>query len=119
MSTQHNVFIRKFGHLAVIITVTDWNDFKELEQHSKHQDQDLLLSAVTSRSIYTNMNPSVLFATNGEVKDITDNTKGIGLDGIITGNSNAGPIWSYRKVDGLFYANDPIAPKIPESHEKG
>ena len=114
MSTQHNVFIRKFGKMAIVITVTDWDDFKELEKHSTHEDPDFLLSGVTDASIYTSMNPSMLISTRGEVKDITEDTKGIGLSGILTGGSNAGPIWSYRKLNGLFYSaiDEMIKPKI-------
>ena len=112
--TQHNVFIRKFGHYAVVITVTDWNDFKELEKYSTHEDPDLLLSGVTSKSIYTNMNPSMIISTRGEVKDITDETKGMGLDAIITGSTPAEPIWSYRKIDGLTAITDMITCNIEE-----
>lgn len=101
MATQHNTFIRKYGDKAIIITVTDWNDFKELEAHSKHEDPDFLLSSVTSKDIWSNMNPQMLISTRGEVKDITDETKGIGLAGIITGHSDARGIWAFRKIDGL------------------
>jgi hypothetical protein len=112
MSTQHNTFIRKFGKVAIIITVTDWNDFKELEKHSKHEDPDFLLSSITSANIYTNMNPSMLISTRGEVKDITDETHGVGLAGILTGGSKAGPLWSYRHIDGLSAIDEMITPKI-------
>jgi hypothetical protein len=98
--------------MAVVITVTDWDDFKELEKHSEHKDPDFLLSGITDASIYTNMNPSMLISTRGEVKDITDDTKGIGLSGIITGGSNAGPIWSFRKLSGFSFISDMIKPKI-------
>jgi len=99
--------------LAVVITVTDWNDFKELEKHSIHEDPDFLLSGITDANIYTNMNPSMLISTRGEVKDITEETKGIGLSGILTGGSNAGPIWGYRKFAGLCGGiSDMIKPKI-------
>ena len=113
MSTQHNVFIRKFGHLAIVITVTDWNDFASLADHSEHEDPDFLLSAVTDASIYTNMNPSMLIATRGEVKDITDETRGAGLDGILTGGSPAGRIWSYRHLSGFSAIDAMIKPEIP------
>ena len=112
MATQHNTFIRKFGKLAIIITVTDWNDFKELEAHSKHEDPDFLLSSMTSANIYTNMNPSMLISTRGEVKDITDDTKGIGLAGILTGSSNAGSIWGFRHIEGFSAIDEMITPKI-------
>jgi hypothetical protein len=108
MATQHNVFIRKFGNLAIVITVTDWEDFKELEKHSKHESPDFLLSGITDRSIYTNMNPSMLVSTRGEVKDITEETKGIGIAGILTG----GNIWGFRKINGLFGIGDMIKPKM-------
>lgn len=112
MSTQHNVFIRKFGKMAIVITVTDWNDFKELEKHSTHESPDFLLSGITDANIYTNMNPSMLISTRGEVKDITEDTKGAGLTGIITGDSEAGPIWSYRKFSFCSALDDMIKPKI-------
>jgi hypothetical protein len=102
MATQQNTFIRKFGHLAIIITVTDWNDFKELEKHSKNKEPDFLLSSVTSKDIWSNMNPQLLIATQGEVEDITEKTQGFGLAGIITGSSPAGPLWQFRKIDGLI-----------------
>ena len=115
MQTQHNVFIRKFGKLAIIMTVTDWEDFKELEKHSKHKDPDLLIGGITNTgNIYTNMNPQILLSTRGEVKDITDDTHGIGLAGILTGDTNAGPIWAYRKIEGLSAIDETITPKIPE-----
>jgi hypothetical protein len=114
MATQQNTFIRKFGKLAIIITVTDWNDFKELEKFSEHKDPDFLLSSFTDKNIYTNMNPSMLISTRGEVKDITDDTHGIGIDGILTGGSNAGPIWGYRKFSGLSALSEMITPKMEE-----
>lgn len=101
--TQHNVFVRKFGDQAIVMTVTDWEDFKELEQHIKKEgDSDFLLSAVTTKSIFTNMQPSMLIATSGEVKNISSETKGAGLGGILTGDSLAGPIWSFRKIKSPF-----------------
>jgi len=114
MATQSNTFIRKFGNLAIVITVTDWAEFKELEKHSEHESPDLLLSSVIDRNIYTNMNPSMLIATRGEVKDITEETKGIGLAGILTGGSNAGPLWSYRKISGLCAISEMIKPKLED-----
>lgn len=101
MATQHNTFVRKWGKYAIVITVTDWNDFKDLEKHSKEPEPDFLLSSITDRSIYSNMNPSMLISTRGKVKDITKDTVGSGLAGIITGSSPAGPLWSYRKINGL------------------
>jgi hypothetical protein len=112
MATQHNTFIRKFGKLAIIITVTDWNDFKELEKHSTHEDPDFLLGSITDANIYTNMNPSMLISTRGEVKDITDETKGIGLAGILTGGSKAGAIWGYRHINGFSAIDEMVKPKI-------
>ena len=118
---QHNIFIRKFDDLAIVITVTDWNDFKELEQHAttdedgkKHESPDFLLSGTTSKNIYTNMNPSIIIGTRGEVKDITEETEGFGIGGILTGSAPCGPIWGYRKIDGLFALEEMITPKIEE-----
>lgn len=100
--TQHNVFVRKFGDKAVVITVTDWDDFKELEKHSNNENPDFLLGAVTTKTIYSNMQPSMLIGTECEVKDITEQTRGDGLEAIITGTGKAGAIWSYKKINGLF-----------------
>lgn len=112
MATQANVFIRKFGKYAVVITVTDWDDFKELEKHSEHESPDLLLSGIIDKNIYTNMNPSMLISTRGEVQDITDQTKGVGIGGILTGSSPAGAFWSFRKIDGLCAVSDILKPKV-------
>ncbi len=113
MSTQANTFIRKWGKYAIVITVTDWQDFKELEQHSPHEDPDFLLSSITDRNIYTNMNPSMLISTRGEVKDITNDTAGVGLAGIITGSAPCGPLWQFRKISGLSAISEMITPKEP------
>lgn len=121
MATQHNVFVRKFGKLAVLITVTDWEDFKELEKHAtsdedgeKHESPDFLLSGVTSKSIYSNMNPQITVATRGEVKDITEETKGFGLAGIITGSAPCGPLWQFRKIDGFVAVEEFSKPSFKE-----
>jgi hypothetical protein len=113
MQTQHNVFIRKFGNKAIIITVTDWEDFKQLERHSEHKDPDFIIGGITDTgNIYTNMNMQMLLSTRGEVKDITDETKGAGIASILLGNSPAGPLWAYRKIDGLSAITEMITPKI-------
>ncbi len=100
--TQHNTFIRKFGNKAIVITVTDWEDFKELEKLSTHESPDFLVGAITNKSIYTNMLPSMTINTS-EAKDITEQTHGAGLDGIMTGGSNAGPLWAYKRINNPFY----------------
>ena len=113
MQTQHNVFIRKFGNKAIIITVTDWEDFKQLEKHSRHKDPDFIIGGIIDTgNIYTNMNMQMLLSTRGEVKDITNQTKGTGLTSILTGNSPAGPLWAYRKIEGLSVISEMITPKI-------
>lgn len=109
MATQHNMFVRKFGKYAVIMTVTDWEDFKELEKHSEHESPDFLLSGITDANIYTNMNPSILVSTRGEVQDITEETHGKGLASILMS-----PWWSYRKIDGLFAVSDMLKPNLNE-----
>ena len=80
--TQYNVFIRIFGDKAVIMTVVDWEDFKELE-HSQHESPDFLVGAVTNRSIYSNLLRSILVNTSA-AKDITDKTRDMGLEAILT-----------------------------------
>jgi hypothetical protein len=115
MQTQHNVFIRKFGKLAIVITVTDWEDFKELEKHANegNNDPDFLLSGITNTgNIYNNLNPSMLISTRGEVKDITEDTCGTGLASILTGNSPAGPLWQFRKIDGICAVHEMTHPKL-------
>ena len=113
MQTQHNVFIRKFGDKAIVITVTDWEDFKRLEKHSEHEDPDFIIGGITFQgNIYTNMNMQMLLSTRGEVKDITKETCGAGIAAILTGSSPAGPLWAYRKIDGLSAITDMITPKI-------
>lgn len=116
MATQSNTFVRKFGKLAIIITVTDWEDFKELEQYSKNEDPDFLISSMTSNSMYSNGQPSMqhnLFTA----EDITEYTKGQGLASVLTGNLQgekySNGIWSYRKC-GLTYAEEISKPKISE-----
>lgn len=122
MATQHNMFIRKFGDKAIVITVTDWDDFKELEKFSKQSDPDFLLSAVTSKSIYTNMMPSMQIDPSSAI-DITQGTKGSGLAGIITGGCNSpgskgqfkkfiGGFWSIRKIKGLMFDGEEDKPTI-------
>lgn len=111
--TQHNVFVRKFGNKAIVIMVTDWDDFKELEKHSEKPEPDFLISGVTSKgNIYCNCNTQTIFGVRGDVKDITDETKGAGLAGIITGESKAGPIWAYRKISGLCAVSEMVTVKI-------
>lgn len=104
MATIHNTFIRKFGNKAIVITVTDWDDFKELEKFSKEENPDFLVSAVTSQ----NTQPSMKINTNGAI-DITEGTKGMGIAGIMTdgccyaGKNGklkqfVGGFWSYKKI---------------------
>lgn len=121
MATQHNMFIRKFGKLAIVITVTDWEDFKELEQLSEHENPDMLVSGITTKSIYSNMLPNIVVNTDS-ARDITAGTRGMGLAGIITeGVDKAhdtpeledliGGIWAYKKC-GLTYAEQESKPRI-------
>ncbi len=108
MATQHNTFIRKYGEMAIVITVTDWADFKELEAHSDKEHPDFLVGAMTSKTIYSNMLPQMIINT-GEVQDITEKTRGMGIAGIMTGCQ----LWGYRKVNGLSYVSDMITPETP------
>lgn len=98
MPTQHNIFVRKMGDKAVIITVTDWNDFKELEKISNEKDPDFLIGGITNKNIYTGMNPSISCSISENVKDITLDTRGAGLAAIMTGSSNVGPIWGFKRL---------------------
>lgn len=121
MATIHNTFIRKLNDKAVIITVTDWSDFAELEQFSEEENPDFLVSATTTKSMYSNMQPSMQINTY-EAIDLTEGTKGMGLAEIITeGCDNAGKngelekfiggIWSYKKA-GLTYSEQASKPHI-------
>ncbi len=121
MATQHNTFIRKFGKMAVLITVTDWDDFKELENFSAHSDPDFLVGAITTKSIYSNMLPNIVVDTSTP-RDITEGTKGMGLAGIITDGIDCagandhlqdliGGIWAYKKC-GLTYSEKTSNPHI-------
>jgi len=117
MATQSNTFVRKFGKMAIVITVTDWNDFKELEKYSENEDPDFLISSMTQNSIYSNGQPSMqhnLFTA----EDITEQTKGQGLSAILTGDLVGGSkydggFWSYKKC-GLTYSEEVSQPKITE-----
>jgi hypothetical protein len=126
--TQQNVFVRKFGKLAIVITITDWEDFKELEKFSECDSPDLLISSTTSKSIYSNMQPAMQLNTYDAV-DITPITKGVSIGGILTGSFawknrdeqtdpklkafiDGNGIWSYRKVDGLCAVSEMITPKV-------
>jgi len=114
MATQHNTFIRKYGDKAIIITVTDWNDFKELEKHSDKKNPDFLVGSVTSKSIYSNMLPNINVDVSNP-KDITEQTKGMGISGIITGDFFDGePLWAHRKIDGFFAKEEFSKVKIEE-----
>jgi hypothetical protein len=120
MATQHNTFIRKFGKHAVVITVTDWEDFKELEALSDEGDPDFLVPSVTTKSIYSNNLPNIVVSTHAAV-DITKGTQGAGLAQIITGGLHrhedlpkeleylVGGIWSYKNV-GLTYSEEESKP---------
>lgn len=121
MATKHNTFIRKYNNMAVIITVTDWDDFKELENFSVHDNPDFLVGAITTKSIYSNMLPNVVIDTSTP-RDITAGTKGVGLAGIITGGCEIGidgledligGIWAYKKC-GLTHSEELSKPKIAQ-----
>jgi DNA-binding NtrC family response regulator len=58
------------------------------------------------------MNPSMTIGVRGEVRDITEETHGIGLAGIMTGGSLAGPLWAYRKIDGLSAVSEMVKPDV-------
>lgn len=77
MATQQNILIRKFGDMAIIITVGSWDDYKELEMRSTHSDPDMLVTGIVTKSIYTNMLPSMVINTDN-ARDITEGTKGMG-----------------------------------------
>jgi len=97
--TTSKVFVRKFGHMAVVITITDWKQYEELMQYAEedeegnvHTEPDFMMEGVTTKTIYSNMYPSMTVATY-KAKDITEDTKGQGLAHILTS-----PVWGYKTV---------------------
>ncbi len=95
--TQHNVFIRRFGNKAILITVTDWEDFKELEAKSTEEFPDFIVGAVTTKNAATNMLPTITVNTHA-AEDITQDTKGASLQAILLGTAQAGSLWAHKKV---------------------
>ena len=91
--TQHNVFIRRFGDKAILITVTDWEDFKELEAKSTEEYPDFIVGAVTTKNAATNMLPTITVNTHA-----AEDTKGASLQAILLGTAPAGPLWAHKKV---------------------
>lgn len=100
MATIHNVFLRKYGDKAVLITVTDWQDFEKLEELLNGKDDgDFLLAGTTAKGLYdSNVVETSFNIDPAKCKNITDETKGDSYNGIMTGNSNAGPIWAIKKI---------------------
>jgi len=97
--TTSKVFVRKFGDMAVVITITDWKQYEELMQYAEkdedgnlHENPDFMMDGTTTKSIYSNMFPSMNVATY-TAKDITEETKGNGLAHILTS-----PIWGFKTV---------------------
>jgi len=95
MATRHNVFIRRLGDKAVIITITDWDDFKELASKSEHEYPDFLIGAVTTKSL--NGIPSMSININAEIEDITLKCRGESINGICHL-----PIWAIKKVKTIM-----------------
>jgi hypothetical protein len=106
MVTQQNMFVRKFGDMAILITVTDWDDYKELERFSQHESPDLLVSSTTTKTIISSMCPLIQVNTF-EANDITDKTKGMGIAGIMTESR----IWGYKKIGGPSVLSEMYMPK--------
>jgi len=98
-TTISKVFVRKFGDMAVVITITDWKQYEELMKYAEedengelHTSPDFMMEGTTSKTIYSNMLPSMTVGTYG-AKDITEETKGNGLAHILTS-----PVWGYKTV---------------------
>ena len=113
MTLQQNLFIRRYEALAVVMTITSWEAFEFLHPFSEHQDPDFQIQARISRSIYSNMAPEITLGnTPGLVNDITNQTRGQGLEGILTNQ----PIFAFKESADLSGIADMITlPSLPGS----
>jgi hypothetical protein len=98
-TTVQKVFVRKFGDMAVVMTITDWKQYEELMEHAEkdedgnlHTSPDFMMEGTTTKNIYSNMLPSTIVRTDN-AKDITEETKGMGLAHILTS-----PYWGYKTI---------------------
>jgi len=94
MATQHNVFIRRYGDKALVMTVTDWDDFKELESKSEHESPDFLIGATTNKDF--DGTPIISLHINSELKDMTSECKGDSINGVALK-----PIWAINKFKSV------------------
>ena len=92
--TTSKVFVRKHGEMAIVITITDWKQYEELMQYAKNGNTspDFMMEGVTTKTIYSNMLPSMTVGTDG-AKDITEQTRGMGLNDILTS-----PYWAFKTI---------------------
>jgi hypothetical protein len=99
-TTVQKVFVRKFGDMAIVMTITDWKQYEELmelaekdEDGKVHENPDFMMEGTTTKNIYSNMLPSTMVRTDN-AKDITEETKGMGLGHILTS-----PYWGYKTIE--------------------
>lgn len=85
MITTHLAFVRKFGDKAVVVTVLDADQLKDIPDES-------FVVANTQSSIYSGMNPCITLNKH-ETFQNEEATRGNSFDGILTS-----PLWAIRKV---------------------
>ena len=93
-TTVQKVFVRKYGDMAVVMTITDWKQYEELMEHADegNENPDFMMEGTTTKNIYSNMLPSTIVRTDN-AKDITEETKGMGLAHILTS-----PYWGFKTI---------------------
>lgn len=84
MATQHLCFIRKFEKVAIVVTVMDVEDLKEIPNES-------FVVASTTKNIYTGNMPTINISS--QKFDTGEEVKGMGIDGIL-----CSPNWFIRKI---------------------
>lgn len=80
-----NTFVRKIGDKALVIMITGWDDFNELDTQRKtsSSDPDYLVPSSISKTIISGMQPAIQVNCYKGI-DISEQTKGLGIAGILT-----------------------------------
>lgn len=91
--TQSNAVIRKLNDKAVILIVTEWDEFECLMKHAKSDNPTMQVGCLTKTDFSSGMIPCTIFNTNAP-KDITKETEGQTIDGIAKGEW-----WVTKKVN--------------------
>lgn len=84
-----NSFVRKIGNMAMVITITDWKEFNELDGLAKNgnADPDYIVPTTISKTMYSGMQPAMQVNCYKGV-DISEQTRGLGIAGILTEGFN-------------------------------